>query len=96
MALAFLEMARDDGIEPNVFMYSAAIWTAEACREPDVALHLLDEMKESSCPPNDISYLGVLSALAYDGRAHDAVELFQEMKEYGVRTNTKVFLVRGF
>ena len=96
MALSFLEMAKDDGIEPNVFMYSAAIWTAESCGESKVALQILEEMKESNCLPNIISYLGVLSALSFDGRAEEAVHLFQEMKESGVVPNEKIFSVSAW
>jgi pentatricopeptide repeat protein len=92
-SLYFLETAQSDGIEPNVFMYSAAIWTAERCGDADVALGILDKMKEIRCVPNAVTYLGVISTLATDGRPEEAIVLFEEMKGHGIDPTDQIFSV---
>jgi len=90
-ALYFLEAAKSDGIEPNVFMYSAAIWTAERCGDSDIALAILDKMKEVKCEPNAVTYLGVISTLAVAGRAIEAIQMFEEMKSSGIDPTEQIF-----
>jgi pentatricopeptide repeat protein len=92
-ALYFLETAQSDGIKPNVFMYSAAIWTAESCGDADVALGILDKMKELRCVPNAVTYLGVISTLAGEGRPEEAIQLFEEMKGHGIDPTDQIFSV---
>jgi pentatricopeptide repeat protein len=92
-ALYFLEIAQRDGINPNVFMYSAAIWTAESCGDSDVALAILDKMKEVRCVPNAVTYLGVISTLAMEGRAEEAIQLFEEMKANNIDPTEQIFSV---
>lgn len=93
MARSFLECARTDGIEPNIYMYSAAIWT---CRENgDAALEILERMKEEAIVPNIISYNGVLSALASQSRAEEALSLFEELMDEKLRPNAITFQVRS-
>ncbi len=58
MAVQLLREAEIDGVKPNVFMYSAAIWTAESCGDSKRALLLMDEMKRAKCRPNAVSYDG--------------------------------------
>jgi len=54
-----LDLAKVDGVSPNVFMYSAAIWTAERCGNWEVALSMLESMKRTpSSQPNIVSYDG--------------------------------------
>jgi pentatricopeptide repeat domain-containing protein 1 len=87
-----LDNSIHDGIDPpNVFMYSAAIWTAERCGLPNEAMALLEEMKIKGVAPNAVSYGGVLSALSKAGRPLDAVEMFLELKDNGIRTDESVF-----
>ena len=58
-ALHLLESAKRDQVIPNVFMYSSVIWTAERKENWEVALSMLQEMKESGhCKPNAIAYDG--------------------------------------
>ncbi|KAI2512794.1 PPR repeat [Fragilaria crotonensis] len=90
-AMYLLQDSIHDGIIPNVFMYSAAIWIAEKCGKADEALRLLEEMKAASCEPNDVSYGGVIAAIACHGRALEAIQLFAEMKDKSLATNAKIF-----
>lgn len=90
-ALFLLDRARNDGVEPNVFMYSAAIWTAERAGDCEVALRLLEEMQSNQIFPNVVSYNGVISALAVNGRVEDALALWEEMKEKGIKPNKTTF-----
>lgn len=91
-ALEFLESARDDGIEPNVYMYSAAIWCCGS--DGDKAMELLEEMRNTGCTPNVVSYNGVLSSLALEGRAEEALSLFEELKDNNLKPIRLTFQVR--
>ena len=84
----FLDLCRDDGMEPNVYMYSAAIWTC-----PDAALDFWEEMGLAGCAPNIVSYNGVISALASQGRAEEALSLYEELKDNGLQPNRVTFQV---
>lgn len=88
-----LDSARNDGIEPNVYMYSAAIWSCG--NDGDSALELLDEMRSNDCAPNIVSYNGVLSALALQASAEEALSLFEEMKDDKLKPNRVTFHVSG-
>lgn len=84
-ARKFLEIAIREGIKPNVFMYSAAIWCAECSGDADAAVTFLNEMKSSvparRCDPNSVTYDGCMSALASEGRYNEVINMFQEMKD---------------
>lgn len=89
MARFFLDSARDDGIEPNVYMYSAAIWS---CGDnADAALEFLEDMRANNCTPNIVSYNGVITALASQGRAEEALSLVEEMKDKHLNPNRITF-----
>jgi pentatricopeptide repeat protein len=86
----FLDLAHEDGLDPNVYMYSAAIW---AC--PEMALEYWEEMRTAGCAPNVVSYNGVISALASQGRAEEALSLYEELKDdKNLRPNRITFQVR--
>jgi len=58
-ALYLLESAPLDGVEPNVFMYTAVIWTAARKGDGEVALSILERMKAAKgCTPTAITYDG--------------------------------------
>lgn len=80
----FLEWARSDGVEPSVFMYASAIWTAERSGNNEKALALFDEMRSIGCTPNSVAYDGVISALSYQGDLHVALDLYSDMKSNGI------------
>ena len=79
----FLSSARKDGVEPTVFMYTAAIWTAERCGNFTYAAEILEEMKSQGVEANSISYTGAISAAARAGEVHEAVALYKEFKKDG-------------
>ena len=58
-SIFLLDDASEKGVQKNVFMYSAAIWTAERCEDWEVALRLFNEMKgQPLSQPNAVSYDG--------------------------------------
>uniref|UniRef100_A0A7S4IIR1 Smr domain-containing protein n=1 Tax=Odontella aurita TaxID=265563 RepID=A0A7S4IIR1_9STRA len=95
-ALRLLEEARvgADGVKPNVFMYSAAIWTAERAGNCSVAERLLRDMTTAKgprgeeegwgCSPNVVSYDGVISCHAKRGNMDEAMALYDEMRTRGI------------
>ena len=89
----FLETARDDGIEPTLFMYSAAIWTAAAAIDPNSALEFFNEMKDQGVTPNTICYNGVISSLAMHHLYIPVLNLFNEMKESGQEPTVSTYSV---
>lgn len=96
----FLKTARDDGLAMNAYMYSAAIWTAECSGDYQNAVAILEEMKslsktEKACLPNAISYDGVISSLAANGLAIEAISLFEEMKDADINPTPITFQVRN-
>ena len=54
----FLSSARKDGINPTVYMYTAAIWTAERSGNYTFANEILQEMKDEGVEANSVSYAG--------------------------------------
>jgi pentatricopeptide repeat domain-containing protein 1 len=54
----------DDGLEPDVYIYSAVIWTAAAAKNWQQAVALVEEMKSRGCMPSNVSYNGLLAALS--------------------------------
>jgi pentatricopeptide repeat protein len=59
------------------------IWVAAKCKDADVALDILHEMimnEHYSTTPSIVTYNGVYSALASNGRTETIVETFQNMK----------------
>jgi pentatricopeptide repeat protein len=84
----FLDLAHEDGLEPNVYVYSAAIW---AC--PETAQEYWEEMRSAGCAPNIVSYNGMISALAGHGRAEEALSLYEELKDDNLRPSHVTFQV---
>lgn len=86
-----MNMAREtDGIQPNLYMYSAAIWSCSSVNASE-AIEYLEEMRASGCIPNVVSYNGVIASLANEGRAEEALSLFEEMKDEHVNPNRITF-----
>ena len=91
----FLSSARIDGVEPTVFMYTAAIWTAEKDGNYDIAAEILEEMKSRGVAANSVSYTGAISAAARAGYVDEAMALFRESKQDGVRPSAAMYNVSG-
>jgi len=87
IALTLLELAGDDNV--NVYVYSAAIWTAEAVGNYQVACSLLCGMK--NCTPNNVCYDGVISSLAQHGLHREALYIYYEMKKKGLSATRKTY-----
>jgi pentatricopeptide repeat protein len=64
-ALSFFEEAKSDGIQPNEFMYSSAIWTAASVKNSSCAQVLLDKMMKGEIVPNAICFDGGKLVLFY-------------------------------
>ena len=90
----FLEAARKDGVGATVFMYSAAIWTAERSGDCGAALQMLHEMKSVGVDANIVCYNGVLSTLARQGHISEAIEVYEEMKDNRCRPTATTFKVQ--
>jgi len=91
MALELLKDAETkDGLIPNVFMYSATIWTAERSGNATIALNVLNLMKPK-CKPNTICYDGVMSALGKQGMIEEAMKVFYEMKNDNIPLSRNTF-----
>lgn len=84
IALTALALAREDRISLNIFVYSAAIWIAEAVGDSSIALKLLQELNKDLKRSNDdqfrstygACYDGVISALSKDGLYREALALY--------------------
>lgn len=88
----FLEEAQQkDGIAPNVYMYSAVIWTAEKRGDAETAWDLLMTMKAKGCVPNIIAYNGVISVLSSQGRLQQVCHLLDMAKKDNVKPNALTF-----
>ena len=60
-----------------------------------MALEYWEEMRTAGCAPNVVSYNGVISALASQGRAEEALSLYEELKDdKNLRPNRITFQVR--
>eukprot|EP00986_Skeletonema_menzelii_P012920 scaffold7298_cov150-Skeletonema_menzelii.AAC.20 len=85
IALSVLSLARNERISLNTFVYSAAIWIAEAVGDSSVALQLLQELNRDAQERSDddqfrsaygACYDGVISALSKDGLYREALALY--------------------
>ena len=88
IAMYLLDLAREDKVELNVFVYSSAIWMAEAEKDYQTAVRLLREME---CSPNAICYDGVISALSYHGMHREALYFFYEMQHLELPATKKTY-----
>jgi len=73
IAMHMLDLAREDKVGLNAFVYSASIWMAEAVGDYRTAVELLGEMDKAGCFPNAVCYDGVISALARHGLHREAL-----------------------
>ena len=93
IAMYLLDLAREDKVELNVFVYSAAIWMAEAEKDYQTAVRLLREMK---CSPNAICYDGVISTLSKQGLHREALYFFYEMQQLELSATRKTYQKLAF
>jgi len=79
-AVGLLAEVKQQGLEPDVITYNAAISACEKGSRTDTALDLLAEMKQRGVEPNVITYSAVISACEKGSRTDTALELLAEMK----------------
>ena len=90
----FLRWAKDDGIQPTVFMYASAIWAAQRRGNCFKALELFSEMQSAECRANSVAFNGVISALCDRGNVKQAVAMYEQMKDQGYQLSGSTFKVR--
>ena len=89
----FLDSARKDRIEPTVFMYTSAIWTAERSANFTFAMEVLDEMKTEGVKANSVTYAGVISAAAKAGLVDEAFAMYKESRSAGCSPSATTYNV---
>uniref|UniRef100_A0A7N0VMW1 Pentatricopeptide repeat-containing protein n=1 Tax=Kalanchoe fedtschenkoi TaxID=63787 RepID=A0A7N0VMW1_KALFE len=75
--------------ERDVISYSAIILGYGLTNKVDMALSLFDSMLSQGIKPNDVTFLGVLSACAHGGLVPSARNYFTMMRENGVAPELK-------
>jgi pentatricopeptide repeat protein len=76
---------RMERVEPNIFVFSAAISACGKAGKVDKALELFEEMKDLGIRPNAFTYTALMSAYGNAGQPAEALEWFKEMKDRGIR-----------
>jgi pentatricopeptide repeat protein len=89
----FLRWAKDDGIQPTVFMYASAIWTAQRLCNCSKALELFSELQSAECRANSVAFNGVISALCDHGNVKRALTMYEQMKDQGYQLSGSTFKV---
>ncbi|KAK6157259.1 hypothetical protein DH2020_011507 [Rehmannia glutinosa] len=55
------------------------------------AINLFSEMKDAGVRPNDVTFLGLITACSHSGLVEEGWEFFLSMKDYGVEPHQKHF-----
>ncbi|WCJ41468.1 Pentatricopeptide repeat (PPR) superfamily protein [Euphorbia peplus] len=70
----------------NVFSYSSMIMGYAVHGQAESAMKLFDEMVKTGIRPNDVTFIGVLTACVHSGLVDEALRIFEMMeKDYGVK-----------
>jgi pentatricopeptide repeat domain-containing protein 1 len=88
-----LSWARDDAIQPTVFMYASAIWAAQRAGNCFKAMEYFQEMESAGCRANAVTYNGAVSALCGHGEVTRAVAMYEDMKDQGYQLSGASFRV---
>ncbi|CBI24313.3 unnamed protein product, partial [Vitis vinifera] len=75
--------------ERDVISWSSIILGYGLSGNVDIALDLFDRMRVAGVKPNDVTFLGALSACTHTGMVERAHTYFEMMKEYGVAPELK-------
>lgn len=67
-AVELLEQARNDGLEPNKYCFTAAVSSCAKGRNGKLALSLLEEMRASGLRPDHVTYGSAVNAMAKTGQ----------------------------
>ncbi|KAK9274413.1 hypothetical protein L1049_019227 [Liquidambar formosana] len=87
--LSYAHKVFDKMPERDVISWSAIILGYGLSGDVDIALELFDWMRMRGVRPNDVTFLGVLSACAHAGMVERARSCFEMMKNYGVVAELK-------
>ena len=103
-ALELLDLMTEKNMKINIITYNAAIAALSKAAKTGrgqygdrelwrTSLELLDRMKRDGIEPDGFSFSSAISSCGAYGKWEEALELFQSMKEGGVRTqpNSKFF-----
>ena len=82
-----INWAKDDRIQPTVFIFASAIWTAQRCGDLSRCLELYEEMERMGCIANGVVLNGILSALCDNGMYTKALEIFDLIKDRGFQVS---------
>jgi pentatricopeptide repeat protein len=82
-----INWAKDDRIQPTVFIFASAIWTAQRCGDLSRCLELYEEMERMGCTANGVVLNGILSALCDNGMYTKALEIFDLIKDRGFQVS---------
>jgi pentatricopeptide repeat domain-containing protein 1 len=88
MALRLFDLVKDDGLDPDVYIYTAVMWTAAEVGNFRCARLLLEEMENIGMRANVVSYNGLLAAYASANRISDLVCAFEELQDHTDATTT--------
>ena len=88
-ALGYSHNLFDKMPERDVISWSSLILGYGLSGNVDTALDLFDRMREAGVKPNDVTFLGALSACTHTGMVERAYTYFEMMKEYQVAPELK-------
>ncbi|GFP89511.1 pentatricopeptide repeat-containing protein at3g12770 [Phtheirospermum japonicum] len=87
-----LELARivfDRIVDKDVVVWSAMIMGYGLHGWGREAINLFKEMKGGGVRPNDVTFLGLITACSHSGLVNEGWEFFNSMKDYGVEPHQK-------
>ena len=83
-AVDLLEEIKQQNLQPDGFTYNAVIMCC--CHGPwELALQYIQEMQDSSQPPNRLVYTAAIVSCGKHGQADHALQLLAQMKQYKIQ-----------
>ncbi|KAF6149553.1 hypothetical protein GIB67_003701 [Kingdonia uniflora] len=86
-ALFFRDEMKAMGLVPDVALYNFLIATCGKCKNSNVAVRILDEMKINLVKPNGQTYICLLNACAASGRIDRVYAIVRDMTAAGLGLN---------
>jgi pentatricopeptide repeat protein len=83
-AVNLLEEIKEQNLQPDGFTYNAVIMCC--CHGPwELALQFIQEMQDSSQPPNRLVYTAAIASCGKHGQADHALRLLAQMKQHKIQ-----------